>query len=80
MFATNIASCVYREEALQRSLAEVHLLGSAVSGIFELSQENASAHLGIVAGAVVVEARNIEHVAQRIEFVALEVVEATSGT
>ena len=48
------------------------------TGIFELAQEESRTHLGIVAGAVVVVAGNVECVAQCIQLVALEVIELAS--
>ena len=76
----NIASCVFIEVVLQCSLAEVHFGGHAPTGIFELAKEYAGAHLGIVAGTVVIMARYVEDVTQCVERVAFEIVQFACGS
>ena len=65
---------------LQSALTENHFVRHAPTGILELSQEESGAHLGIVAGTVVVVAGNVECVAQSIQLVALEVIKFACST
>jgi hypothetical protein len=54
---------LYRELSLQFALTKIHFVGPTPSGIFELSQEQSGAHLGIIACSVMVGARYVEVVA-----------------